>query len=160
MHAHVEPPVPERERRPASPCQSALGLSACYLSRVLPPWPFAVDGGAADEVLLAVHPAHGALRHIGPNPRVGAQRAHDERDARLGVLASDVAEQLAQLGVEVATTALVRAGQGQEGVETTALEGVEPALEGRDRVAAGRVAPGRANALLADAPPPARLSRR
>ena len=113
--------VPERARPLGLPLEPRLAALAAV----------AVDGRAAGEALLAEHPPHGARRHLGPDAAVGAQRAHDERDAHLGVLAADVAEQVAQLGGEVATAPLVGARLRHERFEAAALEGVEPALEGR-----------------------------
>src|SRR6185436_2723215 len=89
--------------------------------------------------------------HVAAAAPVGAQRAQDERDAHVGVLASDVAEQLTQLGIELASTPAIGARLWHERFEATLLERVEPALEGRNRVAARRVAARGAHARLAEA---------
>src|ERR1700677_518158 len=155
VHPHVHAPVPEGEGRSVADVavpERARPLSLPLEPRLAALAAVAVDGRAAGEALLAVHPPHRARRHLGPDPAVGTQRAHDERDAHLGVLAADVAEQLAQLGGKVATAPLVRARLWHEGLEAAALEAVQPALQRRDGVAAGRVAAGGAHPLLADAP--------
>ena len=150
VHPHRHAPVPEGEGRAvadvavperARPLGLPLEPGLAALAAV------AVDGRAAGEALLAVHPPHRALGDLGPDPAVGAQRAHDERGAHLGVLAADVAEQLAQLGREVATAPLVGARLRHQGLEAAALEAVEPALQRRDGVAAGRVAARRAHPI-------------
>ena len=93
---------------------------------------------------------HRALLDAGPYAAVGAQCAEDHRNAHRRMLAADVAEQLAELGVEIAPSALIGARVRRERGETSALEGVEPALERGHRVAASRVGIGRANALGAE----------
>src|ERR1019366_1590798 len=129
-------PVPQGSRTlglPAKTCLAAL----------------AIHRRSTDEATLGKHPAHGALGHVVADASVGAQRAHDDRDAHVGVLAPDVAEQLAQCRVEVASTSAISPGLRHERREATAFEVVEPALQRRNRVAARQVATRRTDALLA-----------
>lgn len=65
------------------------------------------------------------------------------------MLAPNVAEQLAQLRIEITTAATVTPGPRHQRFEPALLEGVQPALQRCDRIAACRVAAGRTHPLLA-----------
>src|SRR5579863_2288770 len=121
-----------------------LPAKACLAS-------LAVLRGSADHAVLDEHPAHGALGHLGADAPVGAQRAQDERDAHVGVLAPDVEEQRAERGIEVASAPAIGTRLRHERIEAPRPEVVEPALERRDRVATRYVAARRPHPLLADA---------
>lgn len=94
---------------------------------------------------------HRALLDAGAHASVRAKRAKDHRHAHRRMLAADVAQQLAQLGIEIAPSALIGARVRRERGESPTPVGVEPALERGHRVRASRVGVGRADALGAEA---------
>jgi len=93
---------------------------------------------AAGQLGLAIQPGHGGRRHraLGQAP-VEDQRAQDQRHRGPGVLASDIEQQLALLGQELATTAAIRARARSERGEAALPVGVQPTLERRFAVHLG-----------------------
>ena len=119
--------LPERVGQRGLPAQPGLGA-------------FAVTQRDPIESLLAQKLAHGAGGDLSAlDAPVGFERAQDERDRRLGVLAANVAEQGAKLGAEIAPAASVGAGCGAQAVHASQAKRVVPALERGDRVAARTV---------------------
>ena len=129
--------VPERVGSlglPAKPRARAWSLRRCH----------------SRQRASAKQASHGALLDARPHASVRAERAEDHGHADRRMLAADVAEQLAQLGIEIAPSALIGARMRRECGEASVPEGVEPALERGDRVRACAVRIGRADALGAE----------
>ena len=124
----------------------SLGLPAKSRTRTWPlRWRHSRQRSSAKQA------PHRALLDAGADASVRAERAKDHRDTDGRMLAADVAEQLAEVGIEIAPSALIGARVRRERGEASAPEGVEPALERGHRVRAGAVGIRRPDTLGAEA---------
>lgn len=152
VHAHMRAPSVEGERRAVADVAVPEGIGTLGLPAQARPRALGLCRCHAWQALLAQHPPHRALLHLGANPSVGPERAQHQRHAHVGVFPADVTQQLFEDGIEVPTPPAIAAALGRERRETAFAARVEPALERGDSVAAGRVATRRPHALRADAP--------
>src|SRR5205814_2204101 len=131
-------PLPERVGERGLPAQARLGAASVAESDPI-------------ESLLAQQLADGAGGDLALlDASVGFEGAQDEWDGGVGMLASDVAKEHAELGPQIAATAAIRAPLRAQAVHAAGAEGVVPTLEGGHRVAARIVGVGRAMPLLSE----------